>query len=124
MNVGGDSTYDILVIDRNDDFNEYETSVSEKSHNLHKSFNRSQKVGLILDQKMRKRKDTRYKPFTLRDYTRQASEDAHFSKAGGLGPNIGGAQWQEEKMKRERMRDFSLRLGAMKKEDLIFNKNL
>lgn len=116
--------YDILIVDKNSDMGDYDTSVSVASNRLNRSFNRSQKIDMMLDKKQRRRTDNRYKPFTLRDYTKQATEGNLYAKSGGLGPNIGDEKWMKEKLKRERMRDFSQRLETMKKENLIFSNEL
>ena len=39
-----------------------------------------------------------------------------FGNEGGLGPNIGGKQWIEERLKRERIRDFTMKLNGLKKK--------
>lgn len=117
-----DKTYDILIIDRNNDLADYDTSASMVSHS--QSMNSSQnKIGSLIDSRRRRKQGGRYKPFTLRDYAKNA-EDNMYAKSGGLGPNIGSKQWQEEKAKRDRIRDFSLRLNSIKKENLVFNSDL
>lgn len=79
---------------------------------------------MIYDNKYKKSKYSTYKPFTIRDYSRKSSEENLFSKIGGLGPNIGGEDWIKEKQKRERIRDFTQRLENMKKENLVFSREL
>lgn len=117
--------YDILIIERNNDMEDYETSVSLMSNrNGSSSFNRSQKIGTIKDRRAQKLKYSRYKPFTLRDYTKNTPKENAYAKSGGLGPNIGDKRWQQEKLKRERMKDFSNRIHNMKKEHLFINRNL
>ena len=120
-----EKSYDILIIDKNSDMSDYDTSVSMFSNvNPKRSFNRSQKVGMMLDNRIRKRKEDRYKPFTLRDYTKNVTEENQYAKLGGLGPEIGSEKWRQEKIKRERIKDFSNRLNNLKKEQLIMKNAL
>lgn len=119
-----EKSYDILIIEQNSDLSDYDTSVSIMSKNANRGFNRSQKVGMVLDNRIKRRKDNRYKPFTLRDYSNENTEENFYAKSGGLGPNIGGKKWQEEKLKRERIKDFTNRLGSIKKGQLIMKRDL
>mmetsp|Transcript_18221 Transcript_18221/g.16111 ORF Transcript_18221/g.16111 Transcript_18221/m.16111 type:complete len:84 (+) Transcript_18221:622-873(+) len=75
------------------------------------SFRKNYKISNILDRKAYKGKEDRYKPFNIREYTKSSPLTMKLDKRGGLGPEIGGKRWQEERQKRERMRDFSERIG-------------
>ena len=110
-----DRTYDILIVDKNSDLGDYETSASVASNaRLNRSFNSP----TLAHERRRKRRNDRYS----NDYSNTEAKSSTFSKEGGLGPNIGGKKWYQEKLKRERMKDFTLRLNSIKKENLIFPK--
>ena len=49
--------------------------------------------------------DIKYVPYTLREY-KETKSDKYF-ELGGLGPNTGGQEWLERKMKRDRAIEFS-----------------
>jgi len=117
--------YDILILDKNSDMEDYDTSVSMLSNRNNSSFRRSKNIEMILDTKIGKYNQGRYKPFTLRNYTKSSPTGmVSHTRSGGLGPEIGGKKWQQEKAKRDRMRDFSERINRMKKDDLIMNTQL
>jgi len=87
-----DQAYDILIVERNNDLSDYETSASVASNRINRGFNRSQKVEMIKGDKQKKFKNlinSRYKPFTLGDYSRKRSNENLFSKAGGFGHSKG-----------------------------------
>uniref|UniRef100_A0A7S3NST7 Uncharacterized protein n=1 Tax=Euplotes crassus TaxID=5936 RepID=A0A7S3NST7_EUPCR len=117
-----DKPYDILVIDRsNSDIDDIDTSISMVSHLNSSRLNKSQDITVNQRRRAPRSKELRYKPFTLRDYKKNTPTENAYVKSGGLGPNIGGKQWTEEKMKRERMKDFSYRISNMKKDQLVFS---
>ena len=118
-----EKSYDILILDKGSDIDDLDTSMSTSFRN-NSSLNRSQKITITRNRRAPRSKEARYKPFTLRDYKNNAPSDNAYVKSGGLGPNIGGNQWKEEKMKRERMKDFSERINTMKKDQLVFGHNL
>jgi hypothetical protein len=112
-----DRTYDILILDKNSDIGDYETNASVASN---AKMNRSYNSPTLAHERRRKRRNDRYST----EYS--PTEVNHtFGNEGGLGPNIGNKKWLEEKIKRERIKDFALKLNTIKKENLIFsNKNL
>lgn len=120
-----DKTYDILVLDQNNDLCDYDTSETAATYNPNnRSLNRSQRVGILADSRLKRSKQERYKQFTLRDYTKTKKEENLYAKSGGLGPEIGGEKWIEEKMKRERIKDFANKLTTMKKFGISLKQNL
>ena len=48
-----------------------------------------------------------YKPYTLKEYQEQYLKE--YTSFGGLGANTGGQEWQDKKIKRERMTEYAKR---------------
>ena len=88
-----------------------------------RKLNRSQNISMAVWTKQKSYED-RYKPIILKDYTQSAVSDPLPLKAGGLGPNIGSKEWMEEKLKRSRIRNFSLKLDQYKNNSLLMKRNL
>ena len=101
------------------------------SKNTNRSLNRSQRITNIFDNRLKNsrdnrrenKRDEREKPFHLKDYNSK-NEAILTLKSGGLGPNIGGKQWQEERAKRERIKEFTSKMSTFKKYKPIVNREL
>ena len=115
--------YDILILDRSNDMGEYDTPVTVPRYQMHNSMNRSHRVHINIQWKTKDSHDS-YKPFTLRGYTKKADEENLYLKSGGLGPNIGGKEWIEQKMKRDRIKEFSNKISHIKKDALFLRQNI
>jgi hypothetical protein len=126
-----EKTYDHLIIEQNNDISTQETSVRTVSKNANRGLNRSQRITSIFDNRLKNsrdnrresKRDEREKPFHLKDYNSK-NEEILILKSGGLGPNIGGKQWQEEKAKRDRIKDFTSRMSTFKKYKRVMNRDL
>ena len=115
--------YDILILDRNNDVQEYEVPDGKPVYSIHDRLNRSHMVSINIPNKQKVLHD-KYKPFTLRDYTKKAVEENLYLKPGGLGPNIGGKEWLEQKMKRDRIKEFSYKISLFKKDSFILKRKI
>lgn len=115
--------YDILILDKSNDMQEYEVPDAKPNYRFNERLNRSQRVSINIPNKHKILQD-KYKPFTLRDYTKKAVEENLYLKSGGLGPNIGGKEWLQQKMKRDRIKEFSHKLSIFKKDSFILKRKI
>lgn len=115
--------YDILVIEQNNMPVSPDNLTTLPNYDARMRLNRSQNLSIGGCSKQKSYAD-RYKPIIHKDYTKTEVDIPLPLKAGGLGPNIGGKEWIEEKLKRSRIKDFSAKLDHFKNNSSLLKRKL